>query len=302
MIANLCLAESIQLPGTKRVEVDWEGKGDEEAAERNHHGDVVAMLVGEETGQRWEEGAAADGSDNPGRTPLRMSTQTTDGKGEDGREDARLKEQYQREHSDTCFTLGPNSCPNEDHDHGHEKHEHKPGLDEHKQACCGKPTDREERLANGVAIRSIGCADMGAFLTVFDELRGDGDLGTNVTELRSNPKEEFVLLAERDFSGVARQVRALFGLQGHVRVCDFGDRREEEDDSKKEHEGCDADVRPLNLGEVVAGGVLEEHAGSQKGRHDGAHSLEGLREFETEFRESGRSAGGNEWVGGCLEG
>ena len=53
----------------------------------------------------------------------------------------------------------------------------------------------------------------------------------------------------------------MFGLQGHVRVGDFGDGGEEEDEGEEEDKGGDAEVGPLDVGEVVGVGLFEKDAG-----------------------------------------
>ena len=54
--------------------------------------------------------------------------------------------------------------------------------------------------------------------------------------------------------------------------------------------------------EVLGVGVLEENAGREEGCHDGADSLERLRELETELRQAWGTASSDERVGRGLEG
>ena len=138
----------------------------------------------------------------------------------------------------------------EDHDHGREEHQDVSWLDEEEETSSCESADSEETLTNGVAVGGVGCGDASAFLAVLDELRGDGDLGTDVAELGCDTEEELVLLAE---SGVlvTGQVRALLGLECHVCICDFWDWREEEDNSEEEDEGGDTNISPLHLAEIV---------------------------------------------------
>ena len=97
-------------------------------------------------------------------------------------------------------------------------------------------------------------------MRVFDELRGDCDLGADVAELGGYAEEELVLPA-KGFVFVAGEIGALFGLEGQVGVGDFGDGREKEDNGEEEDESSDAQVRPLDFGEVVRVGILKEDAG-----------------------------------------
>ena len=128
------------------------------------------------------------------------------------------------------------------------------GLTKQEQTGCGESTDGEETLANGVAVGGVRSGDASALLAVLDKLRGDRNLCTNITELCYDAEEELVLLSEWGVF-VAGQVRALLGLEGHVCICDFGNWGEEEYNSKQEDEGSDADVSPLDLGEIVDVGV-----------------------------------------------
>lgn len=73
------------------------------------------------------------------------------------------------------------------------------------------------------------------------------------------------------------------GVTYHVGISDFRDGGEEEDDGEHEDEGRNAKVCPLHVAEIVGVRVLEEDARGEQRGHDGADSLEGLREFETEL-------------------
>jgi hypothetical protein len=300
-IPDLGDAEPIEFLLAESVEVDGEGPRDEEPSERHSHGLVVGAVVGGETSERGEERTAAHGGDDPAGAALGVAAEATDGEREDGGEDAGLEEEDEGEHGDSSFALDAHGGADEDHDRGHEDHEDDAGLDDHEEAGGGESTDGEEGLANGVAVGGSGGGDLSGLLRVLDELRGDGNLGADVAELGGDTEEELVLRAEGPVF-VTGEVRALLGLEGHVGVSDLGDGREEEDDGEAEDEGRDAEVGPLDGGEGVVVDVLEEDARGEEGRNDGAYGLEGLREFETELRESGGTAGGDEGVSGGLEG
>lgn len=97
----------------------------------------------------------------------------------------------------------------------------------------------------------------------------------NIAELCSDTEEKFELFAQ-GLVNVACKTGALFGLEGHVGVCEFWDRREGKDDGEEEDEGGGAEVGPLHVGEVVGAGAFEEHTGCQQWGHDGADGLERL--------------------------
>ena len=107
-------------------------------------------------------------------------------------------------------------------------------------------------------------------------------MSADIAELSSDTEKEFVLIAHW-LVDVPCKPGALFGLKSHVGIRDFGDWREEEYDGQQENEGGDTEVGPLHVGEVVGVRGLEEHTRSQKGGHDRADGLEGLREFKTEL-------------------
>ena len=261
---------------------------------------MIALLIGDQASQAGEQRAAGNRGDDPGGAALGVPAQAADREREDGGEDARFEKEDERQGGDAALAAGAHGGGDEDHDTRHEDKEDPAGFSDHHGAGGGEATDGEEALADGVAVGGGGVGDVGGFDGVFDELACDADLGADVAELRSDAKEEFVLLAE-GFVGVAGQAGALFGLQGHVGVGDFGDRGDEEDGGEEEDEGGDAEVGPLHGGEVFGVGVFEEDAGGEKGGHDRADSLEGLGELEAEFGEPGRAAGGDEGVCGGFE-
>lgn len=114
---------------------------------------VGSEVVGRQARQGREQSSARDGRDDPGRTPLCVATQTSNAQCENGREDARLEEEHQREHGDAAFPFDAHRAGNEHHDHGHEHQEDETGLDKHEQAGGGEPTDGEESLADRVPVR-----------------------------------------------------------------------------------------------------------------------------------------------------
>lgn len=66
VIANLGLAEAVQLARAHRVEVDGEGEGDEETHQRDDHGNVIVLAVGYEPRDGREQGPARDRGHDPG--------------------------------------------------------------------------------------------------------------------------------------------------------------------------------------------------------------------------------------------
>ena len=248
-----------------------------------------------------EQRSARHRSDDPGGAALCVPAKTADGKREDGGEDATLKEEDKGEHGDAGLAEQAHRQRDEDDDHRHEEQEHPAWLDEHEQPRRGESADGEERLRDREPVSGLGFGQACGFLRIADELRCDGHLGADVAELSDDAEEEFVLFAQ-GLVLVAGQVGALFGLESHVGVGDFGDGREEEDDSEEEDEAGDAEVGPLHVAEVGIADFLEEDAGREERGDDRADCLEGLGELETELGQSGRTAGSDEWVGGGLEG
>ena len=262
--------------------VDREGKGNEEANERNAHGDVVAFVVGHEASQGGEESAAGDGRHDPGGAALGVAAQAADREGEDGREDAGFEEEDQREHGHSSFAVSAHGGGNEDHHPVQEDHEDPPGFDKHHRTGYREAAECEEALANGIAVWTLGGGDAGALDRVLDELGCDPDLCADIAELSGHAEEEFVLIAH-GLVDVARETGGLLGLKGHVGIRNLWDRREEEDDGQEKDEGGDAEVGPLHVGEVVGVRGFEEHTRGQEWGHDRADGLEGLGELETEL-------------------
>ena len=246
LITDLGCAETIEFLGAEGIEVDGESESDEETDEGNNHGNMIALVVGHQTGQRREKRATRDRSDDPGGAALGVTAETTDGQGEDGRKDSGLEEENDGEHGNAAFAVDTHGRSDEDHDHGHEKHEDPARLHDYHGTGCGKSSNGEETLADGIAIRGISIAEVGAFDRILDELRRNADLGAHVTELGSHAEEELVLLAH-GLVDVSRQAGALLGLESHIGVGDFGNGGEEEDDGEQEDESGDAEVSPLDV-------------------------------------------------------
>lgn len=301
VVADLRLAEAVQLARAKRVEVDGEREGHEEADEGDDHGDVVVLVVGHEPRDGREQGPARDRGHDPGRAALGMAAQAADRQREDGGEDAGLEEEDDRERRHPALAPRPHRGRDEDHDHRHEEHQNPPRFDVHHATGREEPSDGEQSLSDGIPIRSGRVADSRALDRVLDELRCHTDLSTDVAELRGHAEEELVLLAHRPVH-VAGQSRALLRLESHVGIGDFRDRREVEDDGEKKDEGGDAEVGPLHIGQIFGVGVLEEDARRQQRGHDRADGLERLRKLQTELGQSGRTARGDERVCRSLQG
>lgn len=229
-----------------------------------------------------------------------MATKTTDGKSEDGWEDAGFEEENQAEHGNTSLALDTHRQGDEDHDSGHEHHEDLTGLEVEHQTSGGKTANGEQTLANSISVTGSGVVNTGRLNGVADEVGGNTDLGTDIAELSSNAKEESVLLLEGLFLVTGKR-SSLLGLEFHIGICDLGKLGEEEDDGQEENESSNAEVCPLNLGQIILGGVGEEDTAGKKWSNDRADSLERLGQFETELGESGRSASSDEGVRTSLE-
>jgi hypothetical protein len=92
-------------------------------------------------------------------------------------------------------------------------------------------------------------------------------------------------------------------LVGHVGVGDLRNGSEVEDNGEDTDEASNTKVDPLNSLERLAVGtdVLEDDLSSEDGSNDGANSLNGLRQLETELGVLGRTANSNVRVGRSLE-
>lgn len=99
--------------------------------------------------------------------------------------------------------------------------------------------------------------------------------------------EETVLLPERL---VVRIGVGLGGLERHVGIRDLGDLGEEECEREEEDEDADGHVHPLHVLEGHLVIEVEEHVRAQNGRDDGAYSIEGLGDVDTDLGVPGWTA------------
>ena len=76
---------------------------------------------------------------------------------------------------------------------------------------------------------------------------------------------------------------------------------EEKDDGEEEDENGDAEVYPLDRRQRFIIDILEDDLGCEDGRNDCSYCLEGLCQSETKLGVFGRTAGGDERIGCCLE-
>lgn len=123
--------------------------------------------------------------------------------------------------------------------------------------------------------------------------------------MSDNAPEEDILLSEGFIAVIGAVFNGLFGLVGHIGVCDFRNGREEEDDSEEEDEGRNTEIHPLDgLEGRAAGGsdIFEDHVGGENGSDDSSDGLESLCEVETHLGVSGGTTGSDEWVGRCFKG
>lgn len=100
--------------------------------------------------------------------------------------------------------------------------------------------------------------------------------------------EETVLLYEW-FIAVLGGARLLC-LEGHVRIRDLGDVRDEEDEGEDEHKDRDREVDPLHVLQRLYVVEVEEDVGAQDGGHDRADAIEGLGDVDSDFGILGRAA------------
>jgi hypothetical protein len=225
--------------------------------------------------------------------------------------DAGFEEEDDHEHRETSPVrtggstgVGADGGGDEDHDHGLEDHQDDTRLAAKVHERSGGETSTgEETLRNSV---EVGALDVSlsdgkirtGLLEVVDEVSRDTDLRADVRELGEGTPEKSVLLAERlvDVSG---RGGGHFSLVSHVGVGDFRNGREVEDNSEDADEACNTKVDPLDSleGTTISTDVLENDLSSEDGSNDGANSLNGLRQLETELGPLGRTAHSNVRVG-----
>ena len=244
-----------------------------------------------------------------------MATETTERECEDGWEDARLEEEHDHEHSNTApvavgsiASVGADSRSEENHDEGLVGKQDVAWLGHVHETSSRETTNCEETLSDGVEVGTLAMSLVDreiwvGLLEVVDEEGGDGDLSTDVAELGGNTEEESVLLAHW-LVNVAGGTSGHLSLISHIGIGDLRKRHKVEDDGEDGDESRDAEVDVLDGRQILAIGtdVLEDDKGGKDGCDNGAHSLEGLRQLETELRPLWRTADGNVWVGCCLEG
>lgn len=124
--------------------------------------------------------------------------------------------------------------------------------------------------------------------TDLENVPRDGDLGTSVAELGKGGVEEAVLLDE-GLLAVIRGARLLC-LEGHVRVGDLGDVRDEENKGQYEHKDRDREVDPLHVLQRLYVVKVKEDVGPQDGGDHRADAIEGLGDVDPDFRVLGRAA------------
>jgi len=299
-------AVSVEFLGLEEIEIDGKGPGDEKAGERDGHGDARVAQIRNGAEDGWEDGTAGNGGDDEGSAAFGVATETAQGEGEDGGEDAGFEKEDEREAGDAAVARGTHGGGDEDDDHGHEEHEDPSGLDELHGETGDKATDGEQTLCDGelVGTGGRGCArpDLDH---VVDEVAGDGNLCADVAELGRHTPEQGVLLPKRLIDVVGAVFDGLFRLIGHVGIRHFRDGREEEDDGEKEDEGGNTQIHPLDGLKGLSAwrsDVFEEDIGCEDGSDDGPDGLESLRQVETHLGVPRRPTGGDERIGGCLEG
>lgn len=114
-----------------------------------------------------------------------------------------------------------------------------------------------------------------------DEIVCQGDLSSDITELRPDGKEKIVLLSEW-----ARVVFSDLALDGcHVGIGDLGHGDYEEDTGKDDDKSSYTEIHPLYVGKRRLGidCVGKEDAGGEKWRHEGASALDTLGEVGADF-------------------
>ena len=313
---DMALTVSIELTALDQVKVDGVRPGDREEDERDAHSLPGTDVISNVAKNDRTDSTTANGGDEERSTTLGVATETTESKGEDDGEDARLEEEYNHQHAKTspvgtsgASSVGSYGCRDEYHNKCLESEKDVTGLAAIvHESSCGETSDGEKSLGDGVEVGSLVVTlsdrKIGACLRkVVDEVRSDTNLTSDVGELSSGTPEESVLLAE-GLVNVTGSRGSHLSLVGHVGVGNLRDRSEVEDDSQDTDEGSNTKVNPLDgLKRLsISTNVLEDDLGSEDRSNDGADSLNGLGQLKTELGVLGRTADGDVWVGRCLEG
>lgn len=215
------------------------------------------MGVGCNARERRHDSTTRYACDDPPRTSLGMSAQTTHPEGHDSREADGLEEENHVEQRHTRPASLRDGRGDEDDTRRQESQEDPTRADpvhderaEEATACEGPLCSREETRSAGITRPGLRVSH------VIDEIGGDGYLRARVAKLSGGGVEKAILLPERL---VVRVGVGLGGLERHVGVRDLGDPGEEECERKEEDEDADGHVHPLHIleGRLVIEG--EEH-------------------------------------------
>lgn len=274
--------------GGDEVDADGVRQGCDEEAQGDDHGEGGLAVVGGDAGERGHGGAAHDAGDEPAGAALGVAAEAAHAEGDDGREADGLEEERHVQHRHAGPAALRDGRADEDDAQRQEGQEHPPRAHVPHHEDADEPARGEPALRARQQLRPERVVGQRLRVAhVVDEVRGDGDLRARVAELREGGVEEPVLLPERLVVGVG--VR-LGRLEGHVGVGDLGDDGQEEDDGEDEDEDGDGQVHPLHVAQRLGVVEGEEDVRAQHGRHDGADAVEGLRDVDTDFRVSRRSA------------
>lgn len=297
------LGPAIECLALEDVEVDGEGDGDDETDERDEERLLGVSIEGVcDSAKNWrEECSSGNSGDDERGTAFAVSSETTEGESEDQGKDARLEEQYQEDGCDTTVALQADDETSEDDDTGQETHEDETRLDEFEHTTGDETTDSEAALSTSKEVCTSGVtgtrSDPGH---VIDKVTSICDLSSHITKLCHHAEEKCVLLAE----GLVLEVGILGGeggLLSHIGIGNFREVDEEKDDGEEEDENGDAEVYPLDRRQRFIIDILEDDLGCEDGRNDCSYCLEGLCQSETKLGVFGRTAGGDERIGCCLE-
>jgi hypothetical protein len=194
---NMRVVVSVQLLTLDNIEIDGERPRDNEESQWHNHGNTSAGLISNVSENSWDTSATRDRGNEERSTALGVTSKTTEGKCEDGRENAGFEEEDEHQHGKTTpvrsavsTSVDSDGSGDEDHDEGLVGKEDITRLSNVHQSSGGETTNGEKTLGNGVEIGTLFLSGefveiwTGLFVVV-DEVTGNCHLGVLVIARRS---------------------------------------------------------------------------------------------------------------------
>ncbi len=255
----------------------------DEADKGNDEGDTSSSSIGDSTLDGREDCSTTDPHNQDTGTTASVASKVGSAESEDGWVHGRLEEID--DDQDTDRDVSGNGADDSVQGNGDDSvnHEEEVRLENSSQTSSDETATSEGDESVGEQVGGLSGSEGSILSGVVDEERANGDLSTDVAELRDEPEDHVVLLVERTLANLVAELissEVLDGARVEHLLRDLGKLGNQEEDGNRNTGTGNGEVDELDVDQVVGVLATEEELGGNQRTNKARYTIPALTKLK----------------------